>query len=571
MVLLIDLTARSFIILLSALFNSQAAVQSLSGVFVVVFSLFSGFLATKNNIPRPWIWAYYISYYTWAIRGLAQNEFLNGGNNPGNLSLYDMQGTQSDAWNNLSYVAYFYIGFTFATFVGVIMIDFTTPATEQAPNYEMSLQNIDNKQDNIKLNSSEMVSNESVPVDIPDDKQSGTIEWVDLCYTVQIPAGWGKHKPRMLLNNVFGYAKPKQMVALMGTSGAGKTTLLDVLAQQKTGGKITGTLLINGQPINKALFAQQAGYVEQFDSHEPSSTVREAITFSARLRLPSDISEAEISQRVDRIIDQMRLNPVAGSQIGSSETGGLTPDARKRLTIGVELVTQPSILFLDEPTTGLDSAGALSTMTSVHELAMHNGMAVICTLHQPSAEIVAMFDTLLLCRPGGQIAYYGPFNELIDYLHDNKLIDKNDAQPQNIADVAIDAMSRVKSNGGKNIDGDTVDLGECYKSSELGQHTLQLLRDGIAPRSAELHGLQHDSSAYNKHASTITQVKLLTWRYIRGITRDRATVISRCFSPAFLAFIVGTLMFQLSFTQTAAAQHISVVYICLLFMANIGM
>ena len=86
----------------------------------------------------------------------------------------------------------------------------------------------------------------------------------------------------------------------MGASGAGKTTLLDVLANKKTGGHITGTILFRGKPRD-AMFNRLAGYVEQTDNHEPTATVREAVYFSARLRLPSDVSDEECQRRADQV------------------------------------------------------------------------------------------------------------------------------------------------------------------------------------------------------------------------------------------------------------------------------
>ena len=190
------------------------------------------------------------------------------------------------------------------------------------------------------------------------------------------------------------------MIALMGASGAGKTTLLDVLAHKKTGGTITGDILINGKPPD-ASFTHIAGYVEQFNSHEPFQTIREAIEFSAELRLdPSKFSPTD-RQRVDQVIDALGLRHVQDHVIGSDETGGISPELAKKTTIAVELVMAPSLLFLDEPTTGLDSAAALAVMKSVHKLARN--ISVVCTIHQPSMEIISMFDSLLLMQPGGRV------------------------------------------------------------------------------------------------------------------------------------------------------------------------
>src|SRR4051812_13345164 len=87
----------------------------------------------------------------------------------------------------------------------------------------------------------------------------------------------------------------------------GKSTLLDVLAGKKTGGRTEGTILINGKPKNQQAFSGYAAYVEQFDSFSPLNTVRETVTFSGRLRLSPDITDAELHTRVDRVLDQLGL------------------------------------------------------------------------------------------------------------------------------------------------------------------------------------------------------------------------------------------------------------------------
>ena len=121
-----------------------------------------------------------------------------------------------------------------------------------------------------------------------------------------------------------------------GASGAGKTTLLDVLAGRKTEGAITGQLLINGAPRDQ-YFHRFSGYVEQFDSHLPTSTVREAIRFSADMRLPQETSDEEKTRRVQNAIETLGLAAVADSLIGDPLMNGLSNELRKKITIAVEV------------------------------------------------------------------------------------------------------------------------------------------------------------------------------------------------------------------------------------------
>lgn len=142
-------------------------------------------------------------------------------------------------------------------------------------------------------------------------------------------------------------------------SSAGKTTLLDVLAGRKTKGKIGGDIRINGQDAKSGRYARLQGYVEQEDIHIGLTTVREALEFSARLRLPKSVSAETRKRFVDEVIDLLELRPIQHRMVDAGGSNTLGRGQMKILTIGVELVTNPSLLFLDEPTSGLDSKAAM--------------------------------------------------------------------------------------------------------------------------------------------------------------------------------------------------------------------
>ncbi|KAL6361388.1 hypothetical protein LRP88_04856 [Fusarium phalaenopsidis] len=235
-------------------------------------------------------------------------------------------------------------------------------------------------------------------------RNTSVFTWKNLTYTVKTPSG-----DRTLLDNVQGWVKPGMLGALMGASGAGKTTLLDVLAQRKTEGTIHGSIMVDGRPLPVS-FQRSAGYCEQLDVHEPFATVREALEFSALLRQSRDTPREEKLKYVDTIIDLLELHDLADTLIGDVGAG-LSVEQRKRVTIGVELVSKPSILiFLDEPTSGLDGQSAYNTVRFLRKLA-GVGQAVLVTIHQPSAQLFAQFDTLLLLARGGKTVYFGEIGE----------------------------------------------------------------------------------------------------------------------------------------------------------------
>lgn len=138
---------------------------------------------------------------------------------------------------------------------------------------------------------------------------------------------------------------------LMGVSGAGKTTLLDVLAQRTSIGVITGDMLVNGKPLDSS-FQRKTGYVQQQDLHLETTTVREALRFSAMLRQPKSVSKTEKYEFVEEVISMLNMQDFSEAIVGVPGEG-LNVEQRKLLTIGVELAAKPALLlFLDEPTSG---------------------------------------------------------------------------------------------------------------------------------------------------------------------------------------------------------------------------
>ncbi|RAK79326.1 uncharacterized protein BO72DRAFT_505409 [Aspergillus fijiensis CBS 313.89] len=242
-----------------------------------------------------------------------------------------------------------------------------------------------------------------LPYQTPPSVSRASFTFEDLCYTVTVGGG-----EKQLLDHVSGYVKPGQLTALMGASGAGKTTLLDNLAQRKSEGRTTGDIRLGGVPPHPLSFARSCGFCMQQDVHEPTTTVREALQFSALLRRPAEVPREEKLAYVEQVISLLELEKIADALVGSTGDGQLSVEERKRVTIGVELVAKPSaLLFLDEPTSGLDSQAAYSIVAFLQKIAVHEGVPIVCTIHQPSGVLFEMFDHIMLLAPGGRTVYFG--------------------------------------------------------------------------------------------------------------------------------------------------------------------
>lgn len=335
-------------------------------------------------------------------------------------------------------------------------------------------------------------------------RNSSIFTWKNLSYTIKTPSG-----DRRLLDNIQGWIKPGKLVALMGSSGAGKTTLLDVLAQRKTDGTIHGSILVDGRPL-PASFQRSTGYCEQLDVHESYATVREALEFSALLRQSRDTPREEKLAYVNTIIDLLELGDLVDTLIG--EVGaGLSVEQRKRVTIGVELVSKPSILiFLDEPTSGLDGQSAFRTVSFLRKLAAV-GQAVMVTIHQPSAQLFTQFDSLLLLAKGGKTVYFGDIGDgastVKDYFARYGASCPEEANP---AEYMIDVVSSCLS--------DSKDWSDIWQSSPEYQVVTAELDQIIKDVSSKPPGVEDDG--YEFAVPLWEQIKIVTRRMNLSLYRN---------------------------------------------------
>ncbi|KAG5577659.1 hypothetical protein H5410_057793, partial [Solanum commersonii] len=225
--------------------------------------------------------------------------------------------------------------------------------------------------------------------------------WEDL--TVMLP-NFGQGPTKKLLHGLSGYAEPGRIMAIMGPSGSGKSTLLDTLAGRlSTNVVMTGNILLNGK--KRRLDYGVVAYVTQEDTLLGTLTPRETIMYSAHLRLPTSMTKEEVDDIVEGTIMEMGLGDCADRLVGNWQVRGISGGEKKRLSIALEILVRPRILFLDEPTTGLDSASAFFVVQALKNIS-RDGRTVISSIHQPSSEVFALFDDLFLLS-GGEAVYFG--------------------------------------------------------------------------------------------------------------------------------------------------------------------
>lgn len=267
-------------------------------------------------------------------------------------------------------------------------------------------------------------------------KKKVLLKFDDVRFSVIDKAG----NNRDILNGLSGFVRQSELVAIMGSSGAGKTTLFNIVSGRQASNKsvkVSGKLNVQGNEydLGPEEIIYDVAYVMQMDLLPPTSTVFEMFRFSAKLRLPAHFDERVIQERANEMCEVMGLMRAKDSLIGDEKIPGISGGQKKRVSVGTELIPDPDFLFLDEPTTGLDSHTALALVKTFRKLAK-KGHVVIVVIHQPSAAVFYTFDTLwLLSR--GKFVYNGSTADCANYFQE---IGYANDEGQNIADHLISCI-----------------------------------------------------------------------------------------------------------------------------------
>ncbi|CAN2388986.1 cholesterol efflux [Pristimantis euphronides] len=381
--------------------------------------------------------------------------------------------------------------------------------------------------------------------------QGATLTFHNVNYRVKMKTGLlccRKVVRRQILTDVNGIMRPG-LNAILGPTGSGKSSLLDVLAARKDPHGLSGEVLIDGKP-QPPNFKCLSGYVVQDDVVMGTLSVRENLQFSAALRLPRSLKQKEKDERINQIIKELGLTKVADSKVGTQLIRGVSGGERKRTNIGMELITDPGILFLDEPTTGLDASTANAVLLLLKRMSKQ-GKTIIFSIHQPRYSIFRLFDTLTLLA-GGKMLYHGLSDYALDYFTQ---LGYNCEEHNNPADFFLDIINGDSTAVAVNKLED-VDLGEPNDGGS--QTVVDKLADDFCNTSfyketkTELERLSSGEKVKTNiftrqityNTSVFHQMKWVSKRSLKNLLRSPQASIAQIMVSLVLALIVGAIFFD---------------------------
>ncbi|XP_021692482.2 ABC transporter G family member 37 [Hevea brasiliensis] len=454
----------SVFFLLSSVSSIPEVGNALAGLVVSIFLLFSGFVIYPSNIPIYWKWLMYVNPIHWANVSFCWFQFSKSYVDPCSIYLgqlpfcdqfptmtvgkaylkfYELSEYARRPW--LPYVII--LGWTvianFLALLGLKNIEFaemsqSLPYLRKTPmisNYREDAENESRSYNSYSENlghsdASRFSSSKNSWMDYGKMKQNGGMErWVEEFHVdlerngLDIPlqpvtllfenVSFTRYNEETkenvaVFSNITGYAKPQHMVAILGGTRTSKATLLKCLAGRAPSmANLSGNIQVNGSRTGAA-FSRLIGYVEKLDAHQPYLSIRESLQFSAALRLGQAVNTLGCRIHVELVLNQLGLLPYSNQLVGSlRDATGKTFEIAKKITIAVELAANPSILFLEEPLSGLDAAGTLNILNILSRLSK-SGRIIIASLTHPNTRTLSSFDLALILTHKGHQAYFGP-------------------------------------------------------------------------------------------------------------------------------------------------------------------
>ncbi|CAH0561475.1 unnamed protein product [Brassicogethes aeneus] len=356
-----------------------------------------------------------------------------------------------------------------------------------------------------------------------------------------------KRENKRILHGVSGEFQSGELSVIMGPSGAGKSTLLNILAGFITRGS-GGTVMLNGEVRDQSpRYRKLSAYIPQDEELRLALTAKEAMTFAANLKLGYGVTGEYKQQQVIEILDLLGLG-----ECHHTLTSRLSGGQRKRLAVALELLSNPPILFLDEPTTGLDSSSCTQCISLFKRLAQE-GRTVVCTIHQPSALLFEMFDKLYAVS-SGKCIYNGTISGLVPHLETLNLKCPPYHNPADfLMEVAI---------GEHGTDVNTLSTAAAANSLSIEYSKGEKIRKYPTPIEK--------SSSHSSSAAIIMQFLLLYKRNLLTTKRNYMYLVNRLIAHIVIGLIFGYLYKDVGSTAHTILANYVYLYGSLLLIVYTG-
>ena len=284
---------------------------------------------------------------------------------------------------------------------------------------------------------------------------------------------------------------------------------------------------------------KKIAFVAQDDSLQVTSTPREAIRFSAKLRLPRSLTNEELDIMTNEMLIELGLLKCADTYVGGALLKGISGGERKRTSVGVELVTRPTLIFLDEPTSGLDSYNAVQLCELLGRVCKA-GASVLFTIHQPSSEIFNSFDRLILLNQG-RVMYQGSVSSVPNYFETRGYPVPPNYNPADwimkvAVSTSVDELSKVG----------------FFPEDDRGTGDATVIVDKKALKES-LWGTGNSSQKTENDSipppGFVSQVILLFQREVTNTTRNIHSMRTRTIMTVMISFFCGCLFYQVAKTD----------------------
>nr|XP_013029325.2 ATP-binding cassette sub-family G member 5 isoform X1 [Anser cygnoides] len=361
---------------------------------------------------------------------------------------------------------------------------------------------------------------------------------------------------RQILKDVSFHIESGQIMGILGNSGSGKTTLLDAISG-RLGHKDSffGEVYVNGRHLKKEQFRDCFSYVPQNDALLSFLTIQESLTYTALLALQK-CSNSVIKKKVDAVMAELSLSHIADKIIGSHIFVGISGGERRRVSIAAQLLQDPKVMLLDEPTTGLDCLTANQIVSLLSELA-HKDRIVIITIHQPRSELFRLFDKIAIMS-FGEMVFCGNPMEMITFFSNCGYSCPEQSNPFDFYVDLTSVDTRSKERELETYSRVQV-ITSAYKNSEIFSKVLTAIERTRCMKDRPPIPFKNKDSP-----GAFSKLWILFRRITRNFSRDKMGIIMRLLQNLLFGLFVAFFLLRLrtDVEKGAVQDRVGLIYQC---------